>query len=121
MAIHFEHTLQADTRKQKFTEHQLEPPDSTVYKDKWVRFSCHFQLTRNTRHHGVGGFKGLTSTDLLRSTGGVGGRDLDAPRLYSNTVKGLRYIARQNIINIILIGTTMQLFKNPLTERSSIY
>nr|XP_022306039.1 uncharacterized protein LOC111112620 isoform X7 [Crassostrea virginica]XP_022306050.1 uncharacterized protein LOC111112620 isoform X7 [Crassostrea virginica] len=25
----------ADTRKQKFTEHQLEPPDSTVYKDKW--------------------------------------------------------------------------------------
>nr|XP_022306093.1 uncharacterized protein LOC111112620 isoform X12 [Crassostrea virginica] len=27
----------ADTRKQKFTEHQLEPPDSTVYKDKWDR------------------------------------------------------------------------------------
>lgn len=36
MYILYDNTLQADTRKQKFTEYQLEPSEDTEYKDKWV-------------------------------------------------------------------------------------
>lgn len=36
MYILYDNTLQADTRKQKFTEYQLDPSEDTEYKDKWV-------------------------------------------------------------------------------------
>lgn len=45
--------LQADSRKQKFTEHQLELPEDKVYKDNWVSICTFCDYTKQGAPMGV--------------------------------------------------------------------